>query len=280
VEYGIARFIAADPPAVENDEDDWSRRQSLSDSRAVAHRSSLTGLSLPGIVMGDPDNRLCVDKGRQGKQAPPIVPARTLSARPRAPPIAFEDSDMTTETRIDEATYERLALAEPDRKWELRDGYLLEKPPMTSAHNWIGIKLGYMLMAQLDWATYQARVDAGRLRRPEATYYIPDVFVVPTAFVIPLLDQQDTLEMFDQPLPLVVEVWSRSTGGYDVAEKLAGYQGRGDLEIWRIHPYERTLTTWVRQPDGTYEETVYREGIVHPAALPGVAIDLGKLFDN
>jgi Uma2 family endonuclease len=194
--------------------------------------------------------------------------------------ITFEDSAMATETQIDEATYERLALAEPDRKWELRDGHLLEKPPMTSAHNWIGIKLGYMLMAQLDWSTYQARVDAGRLRRPEATYYIPDVFVVPTAFVIPLLDQQDTLEMFDQPLPLVVEVWSRSTGGYDVAEKLAGYRRRGDLEIWRIHPYERTLTTWVRQPDGTYEETVYREGIVHPAALPGVAVDLGELLDH
>jgi Uma2 family endonuclease len=80
------------------------------------------------------------------------------------------------------------------------------------------------------------RVDAGRVRRPEATFFIPDVFVVPTAYAIPLLGQQDILEVFDQPLPLVVEVWSRSTGDYDVAEKIAVYQQRGDLEIWRLHP--------------------------------------------
>ena len=76
----------------------------------------------------------------------------------------------------------------------------------------------------------------------------------------PLLDQQDVLEVYDQPLPLVVEVWSRSTGDYDVEEKLAVYQQRGDLEIWRIHPYERTLTAWRRLPDGSYEETIHQRG--------------------
>jgi Uma2 family endonuclease len=186
---------------------------------------------------------------------------------------------MAIETRINGETYERLALAEPDRKWELRDGVLREKPGMTSAHNWLELKLGYMLMSQLDWSVFQVRVDAGRVRRAEATYYIPDVFVIPTSLVTPLLDQQDVLEVYDQPLPLAVEVWSRSTGDYDVEGKLAVYQQRGDLEIWRIHPYERTLTTWRHQPDGRYEETVHREGIVRPTALPGVEIDLAALFE-
>jgi len=185
-----------------------------------------------------------------------------------------------TRTRISEEAYERLALAEPDRKWELRDGYLREKPGMTFAHNWLEMKLGYMLMSQLDWSVYQVRVDAGRVRRPSATYFIPDVFVVPTAYTIPLLDQHDVLEVYDQPLPLVVEVWSRSTGDYDVAEKITVYQQRGDLEIWRIHPYERTLTTWRHLPDGSYEDAVYSEGVVHPVELPGVAIDLAALFDS
>ena len=45
---------------------------------------------------------------------------------------------MAIETRISDETYERLALAEPDRKWELRDGVLREKPGMTAAHNWLG----------------------------------------------------------------------------------------------------------------------------------------------
>jgi Uma2 family endonuclease len=189
------------------------------------------------------------------------------------------EASMAIETRISGETYERLALAEPDRKWELRDGVLREKPGMTSAHNELEVTLGYMLMSQLDRAAYRVRIDAGRLRRPEATYFIPDVFVVPTAYVVPLLDQHDVLEVFDQPLPLVVEVWSRSTGDYDVAEKIAVYQQRGDLEIWRLHPYERTLTTWRRQPDGSYEETVYREGTISPTAPPGVEIDLAALFD-
>jgi Uma2 family endonuclease len=186
---------------------------------------------------------------------------------------------MAIETRISGETYERLALAEPDRKWELRDGHLREKPGMTSSHNWLEAKLGHMLMSQLDWSIFQVRVDAGLVRRPEATYFIPDVFVVPTAYAIPLLGQQDILEVFDQPLPLVVEIWSRSTGDYDVAEKIAVYQQRGDLEIWRLHPYERTLTTWRRQPDSSYEETVYREGTISPTAPPGVEIDLAALFD-
>jgi Uma2 family endonuclease len=46
----------------------------------------------------------------------------------------------------------------------------------------------------------------------------------------------DELELYVEPLPLVVEVWSPSTGQYDVDEKLPEYQRRGDLEIWRFHP--------------------------------------------
>ena len=78
----------------------------------------------------------------------------------------------------------------------------------------------------------------------------------------------------------MVEVWSPSTGDYDVDAKLPVYQQRGDLEIWRIHPYERTLTTWRRQPDGSYEETLHRDGTITPVALPGVTIDLGALLDS
>ena len=187
---------------------------------------------------------------------------------------------MAIETRMSGEAYERLALAEPDRKWELRDGHLREKPGMTAAHNWLEVKLGYMLMSQLDWSVFQVRVDAGPVHRPQATYFIPDVFVVPTSYVIPLLDQHDVLEVYDQALPLVVEVWSRSTGDYDVAEKNTVYQQRGDLEIWRIHPYERTLISWRRLPNGSYDETIHREGVVSPTALPGVEIDLAALFDN
>ncbi len=35
-------------------------------------------------------------------------------------------------------------------------------------------------------------------------------------------------------------------GRVDVESKLPDYRRRGDLEVWRIHPYERTLTAWRR----------------------------------
>jgi Uma2 family endonuclease len=87
-----------------------------------------------------------------------------------------------------------------------------------------------------------------------------------------------SLEVFETALPLVVEVWSKSTGDYDTGEKLAEYQRRGDLEIWRVHPYEKTLTAWVRGRDGGYTETQYRSGSVQCSALPGVTVELAVLF--
>ncbi|MGH2615935.1 MAG: Uma2 family endonuclease [Thermomicrobiales bacterium] len=185
-----------------------------------------------------------------------------------------------TQPRISEEAYERLALDELDRKWELRDGYLLEKPGMTAPHNYFAVKLGHMLMTQLDWSEFEVRIDTARVHRPGATYFIPDVVVVPTALVTSLFDRHGVLEVYDEPLPLVAEVWSRSTGDYDVKEKLAAYQQRGDLEIWFIHPYERTVTARRRQPDGTYGETMHREGIIRPVALPGVEIDLSALLSR
>ncbi|MFN8591852.1 MAG: Uma2 family endonuclease [Thermomicrobiales bacterium] len=138
---------------------------------------------------------------------------------------------MAIGTRTSNAHYERRALADSDRKWELWDGYLREKPGMTAAHSDLAVNLGSMLLAQLDRTKHRVRIDAGRVHRPEATYFVPDLFVVPTSMVAALLPLTETLEVYDQPLPLVVEIWSRSTGGYVVTEKLAVYQERGDREI-------------------------------------------------
>jgi Uma2 family endonuclease len=83
---------------------------------------------------------------------------------------------------------------------------------------------------------------------------------------------------YTEALPLVVEIWSPSTGDYDIAAKLPLYRQRGDQEIWFLHPYERTLTAWRRQPDGSYAEDFYPGGIVPVAALPGLTIDLDALL--
>jgi len=104
------------------------------------------------------------------------------------------------------------------------------------------------------------------------------VFVFPLELASNLRDRPDVLEAYEAPLPLVVEVWSPSTGNYDIEEKLREYQRRGDLEIWRIHPFERTLIAWRRQPDGSYTESHYAGGTIQPIALPNVTVDLNALF--
>ena len=182
-----------------------------------------------------------------------------------------------TRTRISNESYERLALAQPDRKWELWDGRLWEKPGMTYAHNSLGARLAQVLGSQLDWASFEVRTDAGHVYRPSSTYVIPDVFVLPLSQVTPSHREGNVLEIYDAPLPLVVEIWSRSTGDYDIGEKLQVYEQRGDEEIWFFHPYERTLTAWRRQPDGGYEESVFTEGVIRCVALPGVEVDLTSL---
>ncbi len=183
---------------------------------------------------------------------------------------------MAVAQRMSEQEYEAFVRSGVEGLWELHDGVLVEKPGMSWKHSAIASLLGVSLQNQLDLDAYRVFFES-RVRRPTATIFLPDVMVVPTAFGETIRDLP-VLAIFSDPLPLVVEVWSPSTGEYDVDTKIPVYQQRGDVEIWRIHPYERTLTRWVRQPDGAYAESTHHGGVVALAALPGVTIDLDRLF--
>lgn len=175
--------------------------------------------------------------------------------------------------------YETAALSEAGRFLELWDGVPLEKPPVSFLHgNAIG-ELAALLTMALPRDAWRVRSEHARVRDRGGSIFIPDVAVVPVALVARgLAETPDRLEIYDDPLPFVAEVWSPSTGRYDVRVKLAAYRDRGDEETWRIHPYDRTLTRWIRQTDGTYAELVHTGGAVELAALPGVTIDLDALF--
>jgi Uma2 family endonuclease len=182
-------------------------------------------------------------------------------------------------TPMSDEAFEQLALDDLDGHWEMYRGVPRRKPAMTFEHEEVIHNLGFALHGQLDRREFRVRINSGRVRHPTHSYFIPDVFVIPRAAFEPKRGHPDQLEAYSEPLPLVVEVWSRSTGGFDQTDKLAEYQRRGDVEIWLIHPYERTLTAWRRRPDGSYDQTVFTEGIIRPVALPGVAIDFSALFD-
>jgi Uma2 family endonuclease len=179
---------------------------------------------------------------------------------------------------ISEKAFCELALGDPSGHWELHCGVPRQKPGMTAQHDNVLTQLFGSLFTQLDGRQFRVRGNAGHVRTSADRYYIPDVFVLPTELFRARQPLRE-LEVYDSPLPLVVEIWSPSTGDYDIEAKLPQYERRGDLEIWYIHPYDRTLTAWRRQPDGSYVESIYTGGQIQPVALPGVTIGLGALFD-
>jgi Uma2 family endonuclease len=183
---------------------------------------------------------------------------------------------MAVAQRMSEQEYEDYVLSGVEGLWELHDGVLVEKPGMSWKHLDIVAQLVRHLGNQLDGTEYRVFAE-GRTRILSATIFLPDVIVVPAAYGKDIAELP-VLAIFSKPLPLVVEVWSPSTGDYDVETKVPVYRQRGDAEIWRIHPYERTLTRWVRQPDGAYAESTHHGGVVTLAALPDVTIDLDRLF--
>jgi Uma2 family endonuclease len=185
---------------------------------------------------------------------------------------------MAVVTQLSEQEYRELALGDDDRVWELWDGVPVKKPPMSMRHDDIAAYLGHQLMNQLDRKVYRVNINGGKTRYTARNFLVPDVVVIPAALKRPFGDDPDAFNAFAEPFPLVVEIWSRTTGGYDIAAKLPIYRARGDLEIWFLHPTERTLTVWRRQPDGSYEEAVYTGGIVPIVSLPGSSVDLDDLL--
>jgi Uma2 family endonuclease len=168
----------------------------------------------------------------------------------------------TQTQRMTEEEYRAFSLGAGKGQWELVRGELREKPGMSVEHRVVIMRLLELLLGQLDRRDYRLSTTHARLRRSADTYYIPDLAVIHAALERALLQHPGSLDAYSEPLPLVVEVWSPSTRRHDINDKLRDYQQRGDLEILYIHPYDLTLTAWRRQSDGTYTETVYRQGIV------------------
>lgn len=178
---------------------------------------------------------------------------------------------------VTEETYRRLALEDSEGQWEYVCGRVRQKPGMTQEHNDLQWFLAFMLQSQLSRDEFHVRSNAGRTARPATSYFIPDVMVIPVKYMASLRGTGE-LEAFTDPLPFVAEVWSPSTGEYDVEDKFPDYKRRGDLEIWRIHPHDRTVVAWRLEPEGSYSEHIYSGGTVPIASLPGVTIDLAELF--
>lgn len=180
---------------------------------------------------------------------------------------------------LSEQTYRSVVLEDGETLWELHHGRLKEKPRMGAEHNDLMARLAGMIAQQLDWKSFRLRINSTHVRKSRDSYYIPDLFVVAAELFREQLGQPRHLEVYELPLDLVVEIWSLTTGDYDISAKLPEYQARGDREIWFVHPYEKTIKVWSKLSDGSYMDTLHSSGIVYLAGLPDVSVDLSLLFD-
>ena len=178
---------------------------------------------------------------------------------------------------VSEATYRQLAVEDREGAWELVCGKLRQKPGMTMEHNSVGRELAFALYSVLPGEVYSVDYDSARLRLPDGTHYIPDVVVIPRAAQAGHRGEAG-VEAYPEFMPLVVEVWSPSTGDYDARTKLAGYRQRGDAEIG---PSTRALAL-LRPPCGNRTEATSRPCITAApspvASLPGVVVDMDCVF--
>jgi len=182
---------------------------------------------------------------------------------------------MVVAQRMDNATYERRALGLDFLRTELHEGVLVEKPVMSRIHGDLGMELAFAFRTQVDPARFRLRANHAKLAAPGRSYFIPDIAVLPADVA---LADPTAADLYHDPVPLVVEIWSPTTGDYDAAVKLPGYRQRGDAEIWWLYLPDRSLTRWVRRPDGGYDEETLHGGVVESVALPGVRIDLEALL--
>ncbi len=180
---------------------------------------------------------------------------------------------------ITEATYERVALESRDEElWELWAGCLRRKPDVTYEHEDTLSRLTGQVYRQVDETQFVVRSSNGRLRSASGSYFIPDLCVLARSTRATQMPGSGRLETYDSPALFVAEVRSPSTASYDSATKIPEYRARGDFEIWHVEPMLQLVTRWVRLAGGDYEESQLRAGSVELDSIPGVTIDIERLW--
>lgn len=184
---------------------------------------------------------------------------------------------------IGEQLFLQVALADHHMAWELLRSELRRKPSTTRGCSETIHRIGFALAEQIERTEWHSRINGGYLRVSHETYYRPDGFVIPADRVGYGLDRYE-LEHYSIPMPLVVEVWPRYRQEYvyehhgEPMERIRCYKRRGDQEIWLVHSYTHRLTAWRRRSENSYSKLVMNGGMIQPAFLPGVSIDLDSLF--
>ena len=164
---------------------------------------------------------------------------------------------------------------------ELIDGiaYIREPPAPSRPHQELVGELYHQVRLALEGKPHRAYVAPFDVRLPkagEADEQI-DTVVQPDVLIVRDLLKLDMRGMRGAP-DWIAEVLSPTTAGHDQIVKLPIYERAGVLEVWFVHPTDRTLIIH-RLEGGHYRCPTVLElkGRTAISAIPGVSIDWDRV---
>lgn len=166
----------------------------------------------------------------------------------------------------------------PDgQREELIDGvaYVREPPAPSRPHQELAGELHFQIRLALEGKScrvYMAPFDVRLPKGGEADDRI-DTVVQPDVLIVCDLSKLDQRGMRGAP-DWIAEVLSPTTASHDQIVKVPIYERAGVLEVWLVHPIDRTVTIY-RLADGRYGRPTVLElrGQTPISAIPGVTID-------
>lgn len=169
-----------------------------------------------------------------------------------------------------------------DERYELIDGiaYVKEPPAPSRCHQELVGALHLQVGLALEgkrWRAYIAPFDVRLPKAGEADDLI-DTVVQPDVLIVCDPGKLDQRGMRGAP-DWIAEVLSPATARHDRVVKIPVYERAGVLEVWLVHPIERTLTLY-RLENGRYGRPIALElkGRTPISAIPGVSIDWDRLL--
>ncbi len=179
-------------------------------------------------------------------------------------------------------TYGDYLRLQDDRRAELIGGMFYDMSPSPSTeHQRVSMELAARIHGFLsgrDCEVFTAPFDVRLPAADEADEEIVNV-VQPDILVVCNPEKLDERGCRGAP-DWIIEIISPATASRDYIEKYELYQQAGVREYWLVHPDYRIVNVHLLGPDHRYgpQKSCSEKDTVEPATLPGLMIDLGKVF--
>ena len=172
----------------------------------------------------------------------------------------------------------------PDNeRWELINGVAYGMSPAPKrAHQKVSMALSTQIFISLEGKScevYSAPMDVKLSAVPGEDKNDIDIVVQPDILVVCDPHKLDDDGCNGAP-DWVIEILSPSTAYKDGNEKLLLYEKYGVKEYWIIQPGAKMVYIYILDKDGTYKkpEVARKDEVIFSSAVPGVPVDLKKVF--